>query len=74
MPTLEAHIHIAEDGTLTGRVPPGTPAGDHEATILIRDWAVAPKGLNLADMPSHVEPWDGSISLRREDMYRDNGR
>jgi hypothetical protein len=28
----------------------------------------------VADLPSHDVPWDGSISLRREDMYGDDGR
>ena len=74
MPTVDAHIHIAEDGTLTGRVPAGTPVGDHDATILIPDGVLASKHLNLDDLPRHDEPWDGSRSLRRKDMYGDDGR
>jgi hypothetical protein len=28
----------------------------------------------VAELPTHDVPWDGSISLRREDMYGDDGR
>jgi hypothetical protein len=75
MTALEAYIHIADDGTLTGRVPAGTAVGDHNATILIHDSVVTKKKrLNLADLPRHPGPWDDNISLRREDMYGDDGR
>jgi hypothetical protein len=30
--------------------------------------------LRMHDLPTHDTPWDGSISLRREDMYGDDGR
>jgi transcriptional regulator with XRE-family HTH domain len=32
------------------------------------------KRLRVADLPIHDIPWDGSISLRRKDMYNDDGR
>ena len=32
------------------------------------------KPLRVADLPTHDIPWDGSVSLRREDMYGDDGR
>jgi hypothetical protein len=32
------------------------------------------KRARIAELPTHDVPWDGSISLRREDMYGDNGR
>lgn len=70
MPALNAHIYIAEDGSLTGRVPAGTPAGEHDAVITI----VRKPTRRIADLPAHLGPWDDSISLRREDMYGDDGR
>jgi hypothetical protein len=66
MPVRDVEIHIAEDGTVTGRAPEGTPAGDYRATFLI--YAAAKKPLNLPDLPRHPGPWDDNISLRREDM------
>jgi hypothetical protein len=62
----DVEIHIAEDGTVTGRAPEGTPAGDYRATIRI--FNIAGKPLNLADLSRHPGPWDNDISLRREDM------
>jgi transcriptional regulator with XRE-family HTH domain len=43
------------------------------------DFSAAPpqrlaKRLRVADLPTHDVPWDGSISLRREDMYGGDGR
>lgn len=32
------------------------------------------KRLRVADLPTHDIPWDGSVSLRREDMYDADGR
>jgi len=32
------------------------------------------KRISVADLPIHDAPWDSSISLRREDMYGDDGR
>jgi hypothetical protein len=32
------------------------------------------KKFSVGDLPSHDLPWDDSISLRREDMYGDDGR
>ena len=32
------------------------------------------KPFTMEDFPVHDGPWDDSISLRREDMYGDDGR
>jgi hypothetical protein len=32
------------------------------------------KRLRIGELPSHDTPWNGSISLRREDVYGDDGR
>jgi len=32
------------------------------------------KRARAAELPTHDVPWDGSVSLRREDMYGDDGR
>jgi hypothetical protein len=73
MTVITTRIQVAEDGTISGRAPPGqVPPGEHEAVITV---ATAPKRhLSVKDMPVHDEPWDDSISLRREDMYGDDGR
>ena len=47
--------------------------------LLADDFSPAPpevpgKRLRISELPTHDVPWDGSISLRREDMYSDHGR
>ena len=71
MNEIRARIHIGSDHQISGIAPPEVPPGEHEVTI-----SLAPmrgKSFRLAHLPLHDTPWDGSISLRREDMYADNG-
>jgi len=60
------------DHTIIGTVPADVPTGEHEAIITVMPGPA--KRFRLADMPTHDTPWDGSISLRREDVYGDDGR
>jgi hypothetical protein len=72
MAVITARIQVAEDGTISGRVPDGIRPGEHEFAINV---STTPKRrLSVKDMPVHDEPCDNSISLRREDMYGDDGR
>src|SRR5690349_21646154 len=54
-----------------GFAPPVVPPGEHVATITISTRPIPEKWSPVADLPVHDTPWDGSISLRREDMYGD---
>jgi hypothetical protein len=58
---------------LSGTAPEELPPGEHEAVIAVAS-RPALNRFRLADMPVHDTPWDGSISLGREDMYGDDGR
>lgn len=72
MNEVRAHIVVGPDHRISGTAPNDVPPGVHEAIIGI---ATAPaKRFRLADLPVHDLPWDGSISLRREDIYGDDGR
>lgn len=33
---LRIRLRVAEDGTITGHVPDGTPAGEHDAEVILR--------------------------------------
>ncbi len=74
MSTIEAKIRVAKDGTISGVAPASVPPGEHEARIVVRE--DQPK----ADeepwiLPVHNwGPWPQGFSLRREDMYGDDGR
>ncbi len=78
MTVITTRIRVAEDGTITGHAPAGhVPPGEHEVTITVA--TAAPlrrpgKPFTMRNFPIHDGPWDDSISLRREDMYGDDGR
>ena len=67
-------IQVAPDHTITGVAPPEVPPGEHVATITVPPPPIPEKQSRVADLPVHDTPWDRSISLRREDMYGDDGR
>lgn len=70
---ITTRIRVAEDGALSGIAPVGQiPPGEHDATISI---VPAPsRRLGVQDMPVRNTPWNDGVSLRREDLYGDDGR
>ncbi|MFC7051971.1 hypothetical protein ACFQI3_04630 [Hansschlegelia quercus] len=72
MLTVKTRVQIV-DGRLEAKLPASVPSGEHEAVIVI-DTAETPKPFDMSRFPIDDGPWDGSISLRREDMYGDDGR
>jgi hypothetical protein len=74
MNEIRTRIQVGPDHTITGIAPPDVPPGEHVATITISTPAIPEKRSRVADLPVHDTPWDGSISLRREDMSGDDGR
>ncbi len=78
MTVITTRITVAEDGTISGRMPASQlPPGEHEATItLTTNTPRSPNGkpFTMENLRIHDTPWDGTISLRREDLYDDEGR
>ena len=78
MTVITTRINVAEDGTISGRMPVGKlPPGEYEAAITVTTAAPRPpkgKPFTMENLPIHDIPWDDSISLRREDLYDDEGR
>lgn len=74
MNEIRTRIQVSPDHTITGVAPPDVPPGEHVATITISTAPIPQKPSRVAALPVHDIPWDGSISLRREDMYGDDGR
>jgi hypothetical protein len=75
MSQIHARIRVGPDHRISGRAP-DVPPGEHEVTItLVPSPArqIPTKRFSVKDLPSHDIPWDDSISLRREDMYADDG-
>ena len=76
MLTLRTTARVAEDGTLEVRIPTDLPPGEHEAVIVVGE-APAPerRRSQLADFPVREGgEWLAEVSLRREDLYGDDGR
>ena len=75
MRTLRPKVRVTEDGTLEASVPAtALPPGEHEAVIVVGAPSRPAPRFRVADLPVHDVPWDGSVSLRREDLYGDDGR
>ena len=74
MNEIRTRIQVGPDHTITGIAPPDVPPGEHVATITISPPPIPEKLSRIADLPVHEIPWDGSVPLRREDMYGDDGR
>lgn len=72
MNEIHARIHVSTDHRISGTAPLDVPPGEHEVTISVQPQA--PRRFRLTDLPRHDVPWDGSVSLHREDMYGDDGR
>jgi hypothetical protein len=69
MATVLARLHVDDQGRVTGQAPPGVPPGDYTASLELPSAQLAP-----LELPVDDEPWDDRVSLRREDLYGDDGR
>jgi hypothetical protein len=78
MTIITARIIVAADGTISGRAPGQVPAGEHEASITVADRSarqLPSEPFDVNDLPTHdLGPWPEGLSLRREDLYGDEGR
>jgi hypothetical protein len=75
MRTIETTATITAEGTLTVQVPPDIPPGPHRVVVWIDDQPDLSEARPIHDFPViHVGVWPAEISLRREDMYGDDGR
>ena len=74
MTVVTTRIHVAADGAVS--LADTLPAGEYVATITIAN-APRPrpgKPFTMENFPVHDGPWDDRVSLRREDLYGDDGR
>jgi hypothetical protein len=75
MSSFRMRIQVAADHTISGVAPADLPPGEHEVVVSIGPVVTPPiKPFRMADFPVDNGPWDDSVSLRREDMYGDDGR
>ena len=71
-------IQVDEDGTISGRAPDGVHPGEHLVRIEVPEppaRQLPTKPFNVDELPRHdLGPWPEGLSLRREDIYGDDGR
>jgi hypothetical protein len=70
MPVVHATIRVAEDGSISGKAPRELPPGEYQAPI-----AVPERKRKSLDLPLHDSgPWPEGFTVRREEIYGDDGR
>lgn len=73
MGIITTRLVVGPDGSIASEIT--LPPGEYVASVQAASDAEQPrKPFSMADFPVHHGPWDDSISLRREDMYGDDGR
>jgi hypothetical protein len=74
MKTIQTAAIVDPGHTITLRLPDNIQPGTYHVTLVIDDRPIGPKP-DLKDFPVHdVGPWPEGLSLRREDMYGNDGR
>jgi hypothetical protein len=67
-----ARIRVAPDGTISGQAPREVPPGEYQAPLRVPKAGQARAPL---DLPLHdCGPWPEGFSVRREEIYDDDGR
>jgi hypothetical protein len=74
MTEIRTRILVGPDHRISGLAPADLPPGEHEAVVTVEPAKLPKKPFRVEDLPRHDLGWDDSISLRREDMYGDDGR
>jgi hypothetical protein len=76
MKMVQAKVTVGADRVLTVQLPDDVTTGEYSVTVLLhpaKDQFDRPA--IMADWPViDVGPWPEGLSLRREDMYDDDGR
>jgi hypothetical protein len=72
MPVVHATIRVDAEGTISGKAPREVPPGEYQAPIAVPEAKPKPKRLEL---PLHdCGPWPERFTVRREEIYGDDGR
>ena len=77
MTEIRTRVLVGPDRRISGTAPAAVPPGEHEITIIfarpIRERPEEP--FDVDALPTHdLGPWPEGLSLRREDMYDEDGR
>jgi hypothetical protein len=75
MHRIETKATVTPDGILTVQVPPDVPPGEHQVVVLIDELSSEQVERPPLSFPSHdLGPWPEGFTVRREEIYGDDGR
>ena len=75
MKTIDTTATVTDDNTLTVKVTPDISPGQHRVVLVIDERPAPTRMRPLSSFPViSVGEWPEDLSLRREDMYGDDGR
>lgn len=80
MNAIKVNVIVAQDGQfrLEVQAPPGITPGIYQGMLVLEEQLVAEEQKRgrppLKFMPVSIYRWPEALSLRREDMYGDDGR
>lgn len=75
MQDITLDVVVAEDRTVTLQLPPEVSPGVHRVTLHVVDDLGEPRRRPPLRLPViHIPSWPEDNTLRREDIYGDDGR
>ena len=78
MAEIRTRVLVGRDHRISGTAPAAVPPGEHEVTITLTPPPAGQRPdepFNADTLPTHdVGPWPENLSLRREDIYGEDGR
>jgi hypothetical protein len=78
MNEIRTRVTVGPDHRISRTAPAEVPAGEHEVIINLPDHSPnerPTRQIDPTDLPKHdLGPWPQRLSLRREDIYGDDGR
>ncbi len=74
MKTIETSVRITPEGQLILDTPLDVSPGEYQVVLVIEEQVLPVKRPPLELPTIDVGPWPEGLSLRREDMYDDDGR
>jgi hypothetical protein len=78
MAEIRTRVVVGPDRRISGTAPISVPPGEHEVTITVPPLPTRrnpSQAFDVDALPTHdLGPWPEALSLRREDIYDEDGR
>jgi hypothetical protein len=78
MTEIRTRVLVGPDRRISGTAPADVPPGEHEVTITVKPPPTRRRPdepFDVDALPNHdLGPWPEGLSLRRKDIYDEDGR